>query len=68
MYLYISTYVYISFACSGDAAHPLRPTGEGTALALEDAWTLGTILGGKEEADPSSLREYEVTNCLDSKF
>ena len=28
----------------GDAAHPLRPTGEGTALAYEDAWTLGDIL------------------------
>ena len=27
----------------GDAAHPLRPTGEGTALALEDAWTVGSL-------------------------
>ena len=27
----------------GDAAHPLRPTGEGTALAFEDAYTIGQI-------------------------
>ena len=27
----------------GDAAHPLRPTGEGTALAFEDAWVLGHL-------------------------
>lgn len=27
----------------GDSAHPLRPTGEGVAIALEDAWTLGKL-------------------------
>jgi len=43
----------------GDAAHPLRPTGEGTALAYEDAWTLGEILRSAEQAAPDSLRAYE---------
>jgi 2-polyprenyl-6-methoxyphenol hydroxylase-like FAD-dependent oxidoreductase len=27
----------------GDSAHPLRPTGEGVAIAFEDAWTLGML-------------------------
>jgi len=43
----------------GDAAHPLRPTGEGTALALEDAWTLGDLLRDASEAQPGSLRAFE---------
>jgi len=48
----------------GDAAHPLRPTGEGTALALEDAWTVGKLASGAATADafcsPETLREYEA--------
>ena len=48
----------------GDAAHPLRPTGEGTALALEDAWTLGDLAASAPTlADfcaPPTLRAYEA--------
>ena len=47
----------------GDAAHPLRPTGEGTALALEDAWTVGSLAASAATASafcaPKTLREYE---------
>lgn len=47
----------------GDAAHPLRPTGEGTALAIEDAWVLGSLARDAADAAaflaPASLREYE---------
>lgn len=47
----------------GDAAHPLRPTGEGTALALEDAWTVGSLAASAATAEafcaPATLREYE---------
>ena len=43
----------------GDAAHPLRPTGEGTALAFEDAWTLGDLLCRAAAAEPASLRAFE---------
>jgi len=42
----------------GDSAHPVRPTGEGTALAFEDASVLGKVIlkfGLCDEA----LREYE---------
>lgn len=48
----------------GDAAHPLRPTGEGTALALEDAWTLGSLAVAAESTDdfcdPATIRQYEA--------
>ena len=47
----------------GDAAHPLRPTGEGTALALEDAWTMGDLAASAGSAAefcaPATLRRYE---------
>ena len=47
----------------GDACHPLRPTGEGTALAWEDAWTLGCLFAASSAADeclrPATLRAYE---------
>lgn len=49
----------------GDAAHPLRPTGEGTALALEDAWTVGSLAAAAETidafCDPATLRQYETS-------
>ena len=49
----------------GDAAHPLRPTGEGTALALEDAWTIGSLAAEAATADafcdPATLRQYETS-------
>lgn len=33
----------------GDAAHPLRPyLAQGAAMALEDAWTLGQLVGGSK--------------------
>ncbi|KAJ1631144.1 hypothetical protein T492DRAFT_1144134 [Pavlovales sp. CCMP2436] len=49
----------------GDAAHPLRPTGEGIALALEDAWTLGKLAADAPSSEaflqPKTLRAYEAT-------
>ena len=54
----------------GDAAHPLRPTGEGTALALEDAWTVGSLAAAAETADsfcqPATLRKYEAAQHVQS--
>lgn len=52
---------YDGLAYLGDAAHPVRPTGEGTALALEDARVLRRVVssefGGKLCA--KALRRYE---------
>ena len=42
----------------GDSAHPVRPTGEGTALAFEDANVLGQVIS-KHGLGVRSLREYE---------
>jgi len=42
----------------GDSAHPVRPTGEGTALAFEDANVLGKIVFKFGLCD-KALREYE---------
>lgn len=51
-------------AYMGDAAHPLRPTGEGTALAFEDAVVLGEIAhavpSAAEFLSGSMLREFEA--------
>jgi 2-polyprenyl-6-methoxyphenol hydroxylase-like FAD-dependent oxidoreductase len=44
----------------GDAAHPVRPTGEGIALALEDAWALGDVVKRAGGVGPDQLRAYEV--------
>ena len=56
----------------GDAAHPLRPTGEGTALALEDAWTVGSLAAAAETADsfcqPATLRKYEAAQHVESAW
>ena len=47
----------------GDSAHPLRPTGEGVAMALEDAWTIGNLAAsfpsGESILTPELLRKYE---------
>jgi salicylate hydroxylase len=42
----------------GDAAHPVRPTGEGTALAFEDAKVLGDMIA-KHGLCVEALRSYE---------
>lgn len=42
----------------GDAAHPVRPTGEGTALAFEDANVLGKVIS-KFGLGVEALRKYE---------
>ena len=42
----------------GDSAHPVRPTGEGTALAFEDANVLGKVISKFGLCD-EALREYE---------
>ena len=42
----------------GDAAHPVRPTGEGTALAFEDAKVLGDMVA-KHGLCVDALRSYE---------
>jgi salicylate hydroxylase len=43
----------------GDAAHPLRPTGEGTALAFEDAYTIGHLARDLGGVGPELMRAYE---------
>ena len=44
----------------GDAAHPLLPhTGQGAALALEDAVALGLVIAGSGDT-ARALRQYEV--------
>lgn len=45
----------------GDAAHPLRPTGEGVSVAMEDAWTIGHLVGTSEKGiiSPGLFRKYE---------
>ena len=45
----------------GDSAHPVRPTGEGIALAFEDAWQLGEIVKQSPDQLPNvdMLRAYE---------
>ncbi|KAJ1474245.1 hypothetical protein T484DRAFT_1833156 [Baffinella frigidus] len=49
-------------AFAGDAAHPVRPTGEGLALAFEDAWQLGAIVAASPEqaVTADALRCYEA--------
>ena len=42
----------------GDSAHPVRPTGEGTALAFEDANVLGQVVS-KYGLGVKALRQYE---------
>ena len=52
----------------GDAAHPVRPTGQGTALAFEDAAVLYQIVldhGGLISVD--ALRKYENERFLPVK-
>jgi 2-polyprenyl-6-methoxyphenol hydroxylase-like FAD-dependent oxidoreductase len=52
---------YDRIAYFGDAAHPLRPTGEGVAVAMEDAWTIGHLVGTSEKGviSPGLFRKYE---------
>jgi len=42
----------------GDAAHPVRPTGQGMALALEDAVNLGDLVA-KHGLGVGAFRMYE---------
>jgi len=49
---------YDGLAYAGDAAHPVRPTGEGTALAFEDAKVLGEVVA-KYGLSVEALRAYE---------
>ncbi|KAJ1462695.1 hypothetical protein M885DRAFT_505730 [Pelagophyceae sp. CCMP2097] len=46
----------------GDAAHPLRPTGEGVALAFEDAWQLADIV----KASPGSAVCADALRCYEA--
>ena len=52
---------YDQIAYFGDALHPLRPTGEGLAVAMEDAWTIGQLLANSDtgKVSPELLRSYE---------
>ena len=50
----------------GDAAHPVRPTGEGTALAFEDASVLRQILA-TSGLSVESLRAFEDARFLPVK-
>jgi 2-polyprenyl-6-methoxyphenol hydroxylase-like FAD-dependent oxidoreductase len=49
-------------AFAGDAAHPVRPTGEGLALAFEDAWQLGAVVASSpgQAVTADALRCYEA--------
>ena len=49
---------YDGLAYVGDAAHPVRPTGEGIALALVDAKVLGEVVA-KHGLGLEALRAYE---------
>ena len=42
----------------GDSAHPIRPTGEGIALALEDAYVLAKVVS-EVGLSVKAFREYE---------
>jgi len=56
---------YDGLVYAGDAAHPVRPTGEGLALAFEDARVLGRTLlepggaAGSCRLSVAALRAYE---------
>jgi len=50
---------YDGLAFLGDAAHPVRPTGEGTALALEDAKVLSDVVG-EHSLCVKALRKLEM--------
>lgn len=50
----------------GDAAHPVRPTGEGIALALEDANVLCQLIS-KSGLSVTTLRKYEDERFLPVK-
>lgn len=52
---------YDQIAYFGDALHPLRPTGEGLAVAMEDAWMIGRLLASSDtgKVSPELLRKYE---------
>ena len=46
----------------GDAAHPVRPTGEGITLAFQDAWQLGAIV----KASPDLLPDADMLRCYEA--
>jgi 2-polyprenyl-6-methoxyphenol hydroxylase-like FAD-dependent oxidoreductase len=46
-------------AFMGDAQHPVRPTGEGIALAWADAAVLGSTIAAMGRVGPDVLRAYE---------
>ena len=46
----------------GDAAHPVRPTGEGVTLAFQDAWQLGAIV----KASPDLLPDADMLRCYEA--
>ena len=46
----------------GDAAHPVRPTGEGIELAFQDAWQLGAIV----KASPDLLPDADMLRCYEA--
>ena len=56
----------------GDSLHPVRPTGEGLALAFEDAQVLGQVIAKLSGDDAgivsdAALREYENERYLPVK-
>lgn len=57
---------YDGLAFMGDAAHPVRPTGEGTALAFEDANVLQEIVA-ELGLSVKALRMYEEKRYLPIK-
>mmetsp|Transcript_42425 Transcript_42425/g.83352 ORF Transcript_42425/g.83352 Transcript_42425/m.83352 type:complete len:459 (+) Transcript_42425:79-1455(+) len=63
---------YDGLAYTGDAAHPVRPTGEGTALAFEDAVVLGRAVAsyglGVEALRAYERERYEPVRLISEKI
>lgn len=55
---YLSPYLLLVLA-AGDAAHVIRPTGQGANLALEDAVMLAASIA-QHGVNESALREFEA--------
>ena len=51
----------------GDAAHPVRPTGQGAALAFEDAAVLCRVIVEQGGLSIAALRKYESERFLPVK-
>ena len=58
---------YDRIAYVGDAAHPFRPTGEGTAMALEDAWAIGHV-AATEKTNTAERSTRSILPCANLRL